>query len=272
MKNVSKKITLFCLIVILTSCNLPADKPTETPVTTTNLPTSIVKPEPIITPIPISMTPATLVMENGLTWTECVLPYRDYSYVAPDMELIASCLNMDFPSLDDNDQKIFGERVSGAGGGDNFRLIIGSDVYETRYTQVDATTYNYELLKNGTVIAQTNAFFFTFAPNRSLGNIGGKSVWEIIAEPPVIIVDGVNFNERYQLEGSFFPYEIKGKLLYIAQKNGRYGIVYDEKTIGPEFDEISMAYCCAEISVSYGKGQYWFLGRREETQFVVAIH
>ena len=222
MNIISKRTTLFCLVVILVSCNVPTEKPTEMPITTTILPTSAVKTEPTITSssqspenseqptqipsVPVSMTPITLIMENGLTWTECILPYRDYSYVTPDVDLIASCIGMDFPSLDDYDKKIFGEPVEGVGGGNNFRLVIGSDIYETSHTQIDITTYNYELLKNGLVIAQTDARFFTSAPNRSLGNIGGKAVWEILTEPPAIIVDGVNFNERYQLEGSFFTY------------------------------------------------------------------
>jgi len=256
------------------------DKPREMPTSTIETESPIASPtqspENSVGPaqppsIPVSITPVTLDMENGLTWTECVLPYRDYSYVTPDMELIVNCLNMEFPSLGNYDEKIFGEAIEGVGGGDNYRLVIGSDVYETRHTQIDITTYNYELLKNGTLIAQTEAQYFTSAPNRSLGNIGGKAVWEILAEPPAIIVEGDNFNESYQLEGSFFPYEIQGKLLYIAQKNEKFRIIYDEEAIGPEFDEISMRYCCAEMSVSYGQGQYWFLGRREGTQFVIAI-
>jgi hypothetical protein len=60
-------------------------------------------------------------------------------------------------------------------------------------------------------------------------------------------------------------------LLYIAQKNAKYTIVYDNEVIGPAFDDISMAYCCGYRSVAYGQGQYWFLGRREGTRYVVLI-
>ena len=264
MKGISQKIQLVFMVLILASCNTLADKPTS------QAPTPSVPPTQIPSPA-APMTPVTLALENGLTWTECNLPDGEYSSANSDLELIAQCLDLDFPSLGDNDKRIFGERIEGTGGGDNFRLVIGSDTYETKYTVLDATTYDYELLKNGTVIAQTKASFFVFPPNRNLANIGGKAVWEIVADPPAIIVDGVNFTETHQLEGSFFPYEIKGKLLYIAQKGGKYSIVYNNKVIGPEFDQISMAYCCAEMTVFYGQGQYWFLGSRDGKQFAVAI-
>jgi len=214
--------------------------------------------------------PTTVVLEDGLSWTECTLPLRDYYYSNnSDLKLITSCLNMDFPRGDDHDKAMNGERVH-AIMGDNLRLVVGTDIYETRYTR--STADDYELLKNGVVIARASAHFIASDPNRKLGMMGGKVVWEIISEPPVAIVDGINVNEAYQLEGSFFPYEVKGKLIYIVKKNGQYHVVYNDKMIGPEFDEISMAYCCAKLSVSYGKGQYWFLGRRDGMQYIVAIH
>ena len=111
----------------------------------------------------------------------------------------------------------------------------------------------------------------TSNPNRGFWNIGGKLVWELAGYTHVIVVDGVDYNEKYQLEGSHFPYEIKGKLIYIAKQNGKFHIVYDETMIGPEFDAISMAYCCGMISVYYGSGQYWFVGRRAGTMYVVSI-
>jgi hypothetical protein len=220
-------------------------------------------------PTPVSSVPTEVVLENGLTWIDCVLPYREYFRIEPDIALITTCLDMDIPVWDESDRANYDERVPGVNG-DNLRLIVGDNTFETRYTQSDAQ--DYELLKNGTVLAKVSAYYVTFDPNRHLGNLGGKIVWEVISEPPVLIIDGVNINEENQLEGSFFPYEVKGKLIYLIKKNGHYQVVYDNNVIGPEFDEISMAYCCAKFSVSYGKGQYWFLGRRDGVQYIVAIH
>lgn len=291
MKIINKVITLLPLVIVaLTSCNSftsplvmsPTDvMETAIPITTfTAMPSPSPLPStetsiPIVTSIPVSMTPTTVVMENGLTWTECVVPYRDYVRDEPDFELATSCLNLDWLGYDDYNIEINGHRlretrISGEVG-DNLQLIIGEDVYETRYTLSSAS--NYKLLKNGIVIATVNVSqngFFD--PNLKLWNIGGKSVWEIYSEPPTIVVDGINLTETHQWEGSFFPYDIKNKLIYVAQKNGKYSIVYDDKVIGPEFDEIYMKYCCATTNVIYGHGQYWFWGRREGTYYVVAIH
>jgi hypothetical protein len=177
---------------------------------------------------------------------------------------------MDRPIWDDNDKKITGERIEGSNGSD-LQLVIGNDVFLAKHDSTNGCC-DYEFLKNGNVIIETSAPLITFDPNRNLWNIGGKSVWELIAQPPVIIVDGVNFNEKYQLEGSFFPYTINNKLLYIAKKDGKYQIIYDGKHIGHEFDEIYMKYCCAVTTVLHGHGQFWFWGKRDGTYFVVGIH
>lgn len=236
-------------------------------------------PTPLIPSIPISGTPTVIAMENGLTWSECIVPFFDHPHETADFEFATSCLNMDWPGWDDyaielNGQPLREERVDGDGEhGDNLRLIIGKDIYETRYTNIDGGN-NYELLKNEVAIAETTACPYCAIgdPNLKLWNIGGKSVWEIFTDPPTIFVDGISRNERYQWDGSYFPYDIKNKLIYIASKNGKYSVVYDEKVIGHEFDQIYMTYCCASTSVLYGHGQYWFWGRIEGTYYVVAIH
>jgi hypothetical protein len=281
-------ILLFLVTVLLTSCNdftatpvmriasieTPAPIPTATftaiPLSSPSLLPSTETSIPIIqnSPIPVSGTPTTVIMENGFTWTECVLPSQDYAHSAPDIEFVTNCLKMELPIWDDNDRKMAGERLKGEVG-DNLRQIIDNDIYETRYTLTNGR--NYELLKNGEVIANVNADFITFDPNRNLWNIGGRLVWEV-ADPFVIIIDGINQNDKYQLEASHFPYEIQNKLIYIARKNRKFSIIYDDKVVGPEFDEIYRAYCCGTTKVRYGQGQYWFWGKREGTYYVVAIH
>lgn len=282
MKITGRIIVLsFLVTVIMTSCNSGISTPTiqeviaeskiSNPTVTPLLFLSATPPLQMetSTKLPVSSIPTTVILNDDLTWTECVLPYQDYFHTISDIELITNCLGLEFPFWGDVDKAKFGERVHGLNG-DNLRLVVGDIVYETRYTQ--SNTHNYELLRNEVVIATVSAYFVVSDPNRSLGNLGGKIVWELISEPPVLVVDGKNINEEYQLEGSFFPYEINGKLIYLAKKNGKYHIVYDGKVIGSEFDEISMAYCCAKLSVSYGKGQYWFLGRQNGVQYVVALH
>lgn len=236
-------------------------------------------PTPIKTPLPISGTPATIELEDGLVWTECIVP----RFTRPDSDFAAACLNVNLSGWDDhnmmlNGQRLREERVYG-GCGNNLRLVIGNDIYETSFTlpsKNNCFLRDYKLLKNGEVFATVNGVTsFTTDPNEKLWNIGGKPVWEIRSDPPaqylsVIIVDGVNQNEKYRLEGSFDVYYFKDKIIFIALKNGKYHIIYNEKFIGNEFDEIFLYG--GPPSVLYGREQYWFLARREGTYYVVAIH
>jgi len=208
-------------------------------------------------------------MSNGLTWSECVVPNRDYARSQPDLELLTSCI--DAPTWSENDEKRRGERVEAAPALSDWRITIGSDLFETKLDDLSNGCCRYQLLKNGKVILRMTPGFMTSDPNRNVWNIGGKLVWELAGYTTVIVVDGVDFNQKYQLEGSYFPYEINGKLIYIAKQNGKYQIVYDDEILSPEFDQISMAYCCGMVSVYSGSGQYWFVGTRGGTKFVVSI-
>jgi hypothetical protein len=207
------------------------------------------------------------------------VPYFNHPHETADFKFATDCLNMEWPGWDDygieiNGQRLREERLDGDGEhGANLHLVIGKDVYETIYMNIDGQNH-YELLKNGLAIAKATACpYCTIGdPNLKLWNIGGKSVWEVFTEPPAIFVDGVNLNEKNNLEGSYFPYDIKQKLIYIAKMNNKYHVIYDEKVIGHEFDRIFMMYCCASTSVLYGHEQYWFWGIREGTYYVVAIH
>lgn len=275
------------LVGLLVSCTPIAASPTEKILTAeiTSSP-SIPVPEQNSTPpvqpqqpqspatptLPgfILMPPKTLVINNELSWTECVLPYRDYFHTKSDVNLITDCLRLRWPYSETIDRSLYGQRFRGEVF-DDFRLRIGEDSFETKHSRSSNHFFDYELLKNGVPIAKARATFYTFDPNRELRNIGGKSVWEIVAEPPAVFSDGENLNEKFQLEGSYFPHSIRDKLIFIAKRAGKYHVIYDGERIGAEFDEISMAYCCAKISVLLGNEQYWFLGKRDGVQYAIAI-
>jgi hypothetical protein len=303
MKVINKAIPLlFLVVVMLTACNRFVSPPTISPTdvmktamssieaaivetqtaipttSTPKLPTLISPtpsplpptktPTPIKTSLPVSDIPTVIALENGLTWSECVVPNREYFYTIEDEPIVTNCL--DFPDWDAYDPRKSGERIKGSNGSD-LQLVIDSDTFLAKYYSANGCC-DYKFLKNGKVIMEASALRSgAFDPNRNLWNFGGKAVWELVANPPTIIVDGIDINYTYQWEASFFPYEIKGKLIYIAKKNGKYHIVYDGEIIGTEFDQISIAYSSARLTVVYGNQQYWFLGQREGTQFVVLI-
>lgn len=274
-----RAFTLILLVVALTSCSTKKATSAETPLSPTSSwpssvaqlrPTSNPSPSPPqTTPVSVTITPTTVVMENGLIWIECIVPNRNYSRMVEDMAILKKCVD---PFEGSNEDVIrHGERMGGDLGFDDLRITLGTDHFEAKLIERNKDGFHYELTRNGEAFFQTITHFTTYDPNQNLWSIDGKLVWELGGSQPVIIVDGVNFNQHYQLDGSYFPYEIKGKLIFVAKKNEKFMIVYDEKIIGPEFDEISMPYCCGMVPLIRENGQYWFVGSREGIKYLVSI-
>jgi len=183
---------------------------------------------------------------------------------------------MKLPVWQEEDIQRLGERFyRSAGSLQDLRLVIGKDVYETKHQD-----YQYELMKNGTTIAIENSIFSAFDPNQALLNAGNKIVWELVGFNSnqtelisTVIYDGANLLDKYSLEGAYIPYVINDKLIFVAKKAGRFYVMYDAQHLGPEFDEISIGYCCssAAYSIWRAQGQYWFWGTRDGKYFIVAL-
>ncbi len=198
------------------------------------------------------------------------MPNRDYSMETNDLDFPTSCINT--PIGNESDEKRKSEKVISQDGFWDWQITIGNDRFVAKHFLVNyGGCCYYKLIKNGNAIIEMHPGYAVSYPNEGLWNIEGKSVWELNGFTNVIVVDGVDYNQKYQLDGSYLPYEIKGKLIYMVKKNGTYHIVYDDKIVGPEFDDIQISYCCSLASVFYGSGQYWFLGRRAGTKYVVSI-
>jgi hypothetical protein len=183
---------------------------------------------------------------------------------------------MELPAWQDEDRQRLGEHFHRPTEAlQDLRLAIGKDVYETKHQ-----TYQYELMKNGVTIATANSIFSVFDPNRALLMADNKIVWELVgfnSDQTVlisaVIYDGVNLLDKFSLEGAYIPYVINDKLTFVAKKAGRFYVMYDEQKLGPEFDEISIGYCCssAAYSILGVQDQYWFWGMRDGKYFVVAL-
>lgn len=266
MKTTLCILSFILTLALLTGC-APVPIPVPTP-TATSTPT--VTPAPTATPTPISIIPTTTILENGLAWTECIVPDREYSQVSRDMLILKKCAEP--PEWSAEDANRMGERVKRESGFYDLQITIGIDHYKASFVDRSNAGYIYELTKNGDVLDRATTQFSTYDPNLNLWNMDGTLVWELGGMQPVILVDGINFNEKYQLEGSYFPYQINEKLIFVAQKNSKYSILYDGNFTGPEFDVIKMAYCCAMVPLVRGSGQYWFVGIREGKTYLVSIH
>lgn len=75
--------------------------------------------------------PTTIVTENGQTWTECVVPNRNYSVTPADMAILKKCGD---PFAQGGVEEVrMGERKTRNEGSDDLQISIGSDHYEARF-------------------------------------------------------------------------------------------------------------------------------------------
>ena len=148
MKLKVQSITISVFILIISSCSKSSYGIATATSPTTNTPTIQItyapsltpSPKPTITTIPVPTetiatcpsTPTIDIIENGLIWTEFLIPDKRYYHVVPDIALLKSCL--DFPKFDEHDKEIYGERVNNDSISD-LSLEIGDDLYETKYDE-----------------------------------------------------------------------------------------------------------------------------------------
>jgi len=152
--------------------------------------------------------------------------------------------------------------------------VIGQDIYRTDFNKSLFPTQRYTLYRNGKPVKTLRGEFGGHSPNISLQSLGGEAVWEFADHNQATIVyDGQDIRHLYGLDNAYRPYSLADKLMFIGQKGGEYFVVYDGLRIGPDFDEVVIAYCCEMVlySVHFGQGRYLFLGTREGQYYLVEI-
>jgi len=132
----------------------------------------------------------------------------------------------------------------------------------------------YTLYMNGDPVKTLWGEFTAFSPNISLQDLNGKVVWEFADHKRAAIVyDGKDLRRLYGLDKAYKPYALSGKLIFVGEKDGKFFVVYDGVRVGPNFDRITVAYCCEAVlySVRAGQGRYLFQGIREGQPYLVEI-
>ncbi len=204
--------------------------------------------------------------DAGLVWHECAL-----SHALFDWKEAESCFGHPMPLLNDDEKANYGERIDD----ENLQLVVGQDVYRTEVKgSLLPMRQRYVLYRNEKPIATLRGEFGAHSPNISLQNVDGKSAWEFADEHiATIVYDGQDVRHLYGLDAAYRPYKLADKLVFIAQKDGRYFVVYNGFKIGPDFDQIVIAYCCESIlySVQSGQGKYLFNGSRGGQHYIVEI-
>jgi len=200
----------------------------------------------------------------GLTWQECAI---SQGFNGKQAE---TCFGQPVPLWNESEKAKFGTRFDA----ENLQLMIGQDVYQANLTGSLFTIEKYTLYRNGDFIQSLYGEFSSYSPNVSLQNVGGKAAWEFSGgETATIIYDGLDVRHLYSLDKAYRPYGLDDKLIFIGQKGSKYFVVYDGWKVGPDFDEIAIAYCCEPVlwSVQYGQGKYLFWSSRDGQRYVVEI-
>jgi len=212
----------------------------------------------------------------GLAWRECEAG-------VPNFDLQEACFGQRFLR-----RTAAEEAGRGTRDGDALRLSIGADTYEALDVGLGLCVY----LKNGRPVSLLRSEQPEGWPAAiSLVDVGGKAALEFDRDGHMttvshngasmavhdgratILYDGQDVCSLYGLDAAYRPYEMAGKLLFIARKDGRYFIVYDGRRMGPVFDCIALANRGGpDPSLPQcGGGRFWFWGLRGGQLYAVEV-
>lgn len=215
---------------------------------------------PVRDPVLESAPPASV----GLTWQECAISQGF------DWRQAEDCFGHPMPLWGKEEEGRFGHRV----GLESIQLTISPDVYEASLKGGFLGKEKYTLHRNGKAVRSLCGEFSTYSPNISLQNLGGQAVWEFSdGSTATVVYDGLDIRQVYDVDRTYRPYGLGERLILVGEKDGKYFVVYDGWKVGPDFEEIVIAYCCEPVmwSVQYGQGKYLFWGSRDGQWYVVEI-
>lgn len=208
-----------------------------------------------------------IIYPTGLVWLECQVSIDQYQ----NWRAAELCFGFPLSSWQDEDRACLGEKFKrNPFKPYDIRNTINGNIYETD----NEPGGRYSLFKNGIKIAESVSGFTTYSPNRSLQAVDGKVVWELAnPENPTILREGTDLRQEYNLDAAYLPYNINERLIFVAKRDSKYFVIYGEEQTGPDFSNISIAYCCepAGYSIQRVQGQYWFWGMRDSRYYLVMI-
>ena len=252
-----------CLLWVLSGCvapALPQPEPSVSEVVGATVPDAL---PPTPTPLP-TIEPNEQVLESGLRWRECRVSSLDWREGE-------ACLGYSRFALEES--VTTGTRMENGEWMLQVDGAVDSAVYETR-TWEKFGLLSASLYKDG---HRLHTFFDRasgFPPDLSLRLIDDQVAWAYSGDRvQTIAYGGRDVRVQYNLDAAYAPYELGGKLIFVAKKDDASFIMYDGERIGAPFDEIFTAHCC-EIGLYAPFGvaeRYGFWGKREGSYRVVEI-
>ncbi len=222
-------------------------------------------PDPLL-PVPLRSATAE---QAGLDWQECELPILAESTNTPAQDESLACFGYPAPVLADEEKPRSGQYI----GRSDVRLTIGQDIYAAHAEDLTAFSI-YTLYKNDQRVKSVVGWGDTLWLHMFLFNVDGQVAWGIANEHTnTIIYDGKDLRNVYGLDATHAAYALDGKLAFIGQKDGKYFVVHDGQKVGPDYDRITIGYCCetALYTAHGGQGRYQFRGTRDGKNYIVEI-
>jgi hypothetical protein len=128
---------------------------------------------------------------------------------------------------------------------------------------------DYKVLLNG-----ENIFEFSSRVPVPTDHIHGFFIWNndwILEYYKAIIINGVNLNQIYQYEASFFVSVVGNDLFYLAEKDDRIYIVQNNDLTDYWYDEVIVYQCCdyERYNPRFSKNMLSFIAKKDSHMYFV---
>ena len=170
---------------------------------------------------------------------------------------------------------------------ENSARKIGEDLYYVKKQKVDTNLEKFSVYKNNESVYEFSSEPLTsYSPLISVRVIENKYTVEYIEkmysrslktflEKQRIWQDGVGeITQHYGLQNAIVPYEANGKMVFLAQKNDKWHVMYDGKQISEEFERIDFGYCCEPAKYmpkAFNYRYYVFFATQDSKQKLVEV-
>lgn len=166
-------------------------------------------------------------------------------------------------------------------------IQIGDDVYFILTEFLENSIEKFTIYKNNAIVHEfSSESLATYSPLINVRVIDNKYTVEYIEksydrvqknflEKKKIWQDGVGeLTQSYQLQNAISPYEANGKLVFLAQKNDKWFVMFDGKRISTEFERIDFGYCCEPAKYmpkAFNYRYYTFFATQDAKQKLIEV-
>lgn len=169
---------------------------------------------------------------------------------------------------------------------ENSAKQIGADYFYVLRKRLEKSVEEYSIYKNNEKVYGFSSVFVTYDPLVSVRVIENKYTVEYVENSyeqagnnfsvnKRIWQDGVGeIAKKYGMQNVIVPYEVGGKMVFLAEKNDRWFVMYDGERILEEFERIDFGYCCEPavyMPRAFNYRYYVFFATQDAKQMLVEV-